>query len=349
MTDRVNRRVVAELGRLQVAGILTSREVGRISERYPTGAWDVVSLVRVFTILGAISAGAGALVMAGRHMNALRLLEGGLAVAIVLLIAGARWVRAQDMGRTAAAMEMAAGFAVQGLTTVLATDFSRGSDDWPALVGLQTVLLVAMAYALGNRLVLGHASVTAFAWFGGETGYVSGWGMYWLGMTYPLRFAAAGCAAMAIASAHAQWGGRYQSFARVYAHFGALVLHLALWFLSIFGDFADRVVNWHNDGERLAFTGVWAAVSVAFILTGARTGIGLLRSYGIVFLIVNVYTFYFQFIAGDWAALWWVHLLVAGGSLLAIGFRLETWLRPPPPGGQTRVRPGSDQGQTTSR
>jgi hypothetical protein len=341
MTDRVNRRIVAELGRLQAGGVLTAPEVQRIAERYPTGDWDIVSLVRVFTILGAIAAGAGALVMAARHMNALRLLEGSLAAAIVVLLAGARWIRARDMGRTAAAMEMGAGFAVQGLTTVLATDFSSGSDNWPALIGVQTLLLVAMAYALQNRLVLGHASVTAFVWFGGETGYVSGWGMYWLGMSYPLRFAAAGCAAMAIAWAHAQFGGRYQSFSRVYAHFGALVLHLALWFLSIFGNFRDYVVNWHNDGERLAFTGLWAAVSVAFILTGARTGVGLLRSYGIVFLIINVYTFYFQFVAGNWAALWWLHLLIVGGSLLAVGFRLESWLRPKP-AGQPGAKPAPD-------
>jgi hypothetical protein len=331
VNDGINRKVVAELGRLQAAGVLSACEVERIAERYPTGRWDVASLVRVFTILGAISAGAGMVVLAGEHFNTLRMAEVGLAAAIVLLVQGARWVRAADMRRTAAAMEMAAGFAVQGLTTVLAADFSRGSDNWPALLGVQTVLLAAMAYALSNRLILAHATVTCFVWFGGETGYVSGWGMYWLGMSYPLRFVVAGVVAMGVAWAHAQYGRRYQHFSRVYAHFGALVLNLSLWMMSLFGSFSDYQVRWDNNGERLAFTALWGAVSAASIFAGAWTGVGLLRSYGIVFLIINVYTFYFQFVAGDWAMLWWVHLLIVGGSMLAIGFRLERWLRPKTP------------------
>jgi hypothetical protein len=326
MNDGLNRQVAGELRRLEAAGILTPREAGRIAERYPTGEWGVLSLVRVFTILGAIAAAAGALIVAGQHMNALRVLEGVLAASIVLLLAGARWVRGKDMERTAAAMEMGAGFAVQGITTVLAIDFATGSRNWPPLVGIQTVLLAAMAYALGNRLVLAHATITCFVWFGGETGY--GWGMYWLGMNYPMRFSVAGTIALGVAWLHAVFGGRFQAFARVYAHFGALVLNLSLWMMSLFGDFADYEIRWHEESQRLAFTGLWAAVSIASIFAGARTGVGLLRSYGLVFLIINVYTFYFQFVAGDWAALWWVHLLIVGGSLLAIGFHLESWLRP---------------------
>jgi hypothetical protein len=327
MNNRPNQQVVSELRRLEAARVLTTADVQRISERYPTAAWDVVSLIRVFTVLGAISAGAGALILANEYMNTLRLVEGGLAAALVLLLAGAQWLaRTKQMGRTAAAMEMGAGFAVQGLTSVLAIDFSTGSHNWPALVGVQTVLLVAMAYALGNRLVLTHATVTAFVWFGGETGYASGWGVYWLGMSYPLRFAVAGVVSLALAWAHANVSGRYQPFARVYAHFGALVLHLALWMMSLFGAYENYQIAWNNPGQRLAFTAIWAVVSGAFLFAGARFGVGLLRSYGLIFLIINVYTFYFQFIAGDWAALWWLHLLIVGGSLLAVGFRLERWL-----------------------
>ena len=62
-------------------------------------------------------------------------------------------------------------------------------------------------------------------------------------------------------------------------------------------------------------------------LRGARLQIGLLRSYGLIFLIINVYTFYFQFVAGDWEHLWFIHLLIAGGSLIAVGFKLERWIR----------------------
>ncbi len=326
----INRGVVAELHRLEGTGILTPVQRQKIAVRYPTETWDIVSLVRVFTILGAISAGAGAVVLANQHFNTLRLLEVGLALAVMSLLAGARVVRAREMPRTAAAMEMGAGFAVQGFTTALAIDLSTGSKNWPSLVGIQTVVLAAMAYALTNRLVLAHAAVTCFVWFGGETGYVSGWGMYWLGMTYPMRFAIAGTIAMGVGWAHAEFDGPYQPFSRVYAHFGAFVLNVALWLMSIFGDFNldGSGSQRSSDAELVAFTVAWALVSVAFIFAGARWGIGLLRSYGVIFLIINVYTFYFQFVAAKSPEFWFVHLLIAGGTLLALGFQLERWLRP---------------------
>ncbi|STV57953.1 membrane protein [Klebsiella pneumoniae subsp. pneumoniae] len=38
-------------------------------------------------------------------------------------------------------------------------------------------------------------------WFGAETGYVSGWGAYWLGMNYPIRFVLFGGALLRSATA----------------------------------------------------------------------------------------------------------------------------------------------------
>ena len=262
-------------------------------------------------------------------IDALKLIEVGLLLAFGALLLAGRWLmRTRRMPRTGAAIELAAGFALQGLTTALAIDFSTGSKNWPALVGVQTVLLVGLAYLLNNRLVLAHACATAFVWFGGETGYESGWGMYWLGMTYPVRFLAAGIIILGVAWLHAERIPRYQAFSRVYGHAGALDLHLALWFLSVFGMYngADSF-RWDNDGERLLFTMVWAAVAGGFIFAGARLAIGLLRSYGLVFLIINIYTFYFQFVVVHSAEAWWLHLLLAGGSLVAVGFWLEKQLR----------------------
>jgi len=145
-----------------------------------------------------------------------------------------------------------------------------------------------------------------------------------------MRFVAAGAVSLVVAWLHARYGGPFQHFARVYAHFGSLVLHLSLWMMSIFGSFSDYRVKWDNPGERLAFTLIWAIVSLASLFAGARLQIGLLRSYGLIFLIINVYTFYFQFVAGDWEHLWFIHLLIAGGSLIAVGFKLERWIRQRP-------------------
>jgi hypothetical protein len=323
-----NAGVVSELIALQSAGVLDAKQVQSISERYPVGRWNVVTLVRWFTILGALCAGAGAVILATELVNALRLGEAGLALACGLLIFFARVVTARGLARTAAAMELGAGFALQGFTTALAVDFSTGSDNWPALIGVQAMLLLGLAYALNNRLVLIHATVCLFIWFGGETGYISGWGAYYLGMTYPVRFLAAALAALGVAYVHFRFIPRFQHFSRVWAHFGTLIGHLSLWFLSVFGYF-EETVRWSgNEAERVAFSAVWAGVSVACMLGGAKLGQQMLRGYGLVFLIINVYTFYFQFVVANSGELWFFHLLLVGGSMVGVGFWLERKLRP---------------------
>ena len=132
---------------------------------------------------------------------------------------------------------------------------------------------------------------------------------------------------LAVAWVHATSIPRYQSFTRVYAHFGALVMHLALWFLSVFGNFSDSASWSSSDAERLGFTVLWAAVAGGCLLAGGRYGLAWLRGYGLTFLIINVYTFYFQFVVIHSAELWWIHLLFSGGTLLALGFWLERRLR----------------------
>jgi hypothetical protein len=331
MNRRLNRRILAELDRLAARGILTTREAQRIAARYPTEPWDLLVLVRWFTILGTVTAGIGIVLLAKELINALRLGEIGLAGAVVGCVWLARWLaRAKRLEKTAAALEMAAGFALQGLTFLLAIDYATGSENWPALVGVQALLLGGLAYLLRNRLVLIHAAVCFFVFFGGETGYLSGWGAYWLRMTYPVRFLAAGLGFLVVAWLHASYlRGAYQSFARVYAHLGLLVANLALWFLAIFGYF-EKDVHWDgNAGQRVAFSVAWAIVSVASLWLAGTTGQRVLRAYGLSFLIINVYTFYFQFVVVDSAELWWLHLLISGGTLVWLGFWLERRMRRP--------------------
>jgi hypothetical protein len=230
--------------------------------------------------------------------------------------------------KTGAALEMMGGFALQGLTFLLAIDFSTGSKNWPALLGVQTLLLTAMAYVLRNRLILIHAAVCFFIFFGGETGYISGWGAYWLAMTYPVRFLGAGIMFLVVAWVHAtQMEDGYQGFSRVYAHLGLLILHFALWFMAVFGYFGEHVRWSAGAGERLAFTALWAVVSVACLAMAGVIGQRILRSYGLIFLIINVYTFYFQFVVFKSPEAWWLHLLLVGGSLVLVGFGLERRLR----------------------
>ena len=75
--------------------------------------------------------------------------------------------------------------------------------------------------------------------------------------------------------------------------------------------------------ERLAFSLLWALAAAGALAAGIRFGLKLLRGYGLVFLIINVYTFYFQFVVANSADLWFVHMLLVGGSMVVGGLFLE--------------------------
>jgi hypothetical protein len=329
--ETTHRRIHAELDRLVGAGILTQVARDRIGERYATGPVDLAVLARWFTLLGALSMAAGVTLLVHEHAGMWVAVEGGLSLLGAALLGGG-WIlrRRRAMVRTGSVLELLGGMAWQGLVVALAIHHSTGSKNWPALVGMLCVLAAAVAYAIGNRLLLVLAGVEAFVWFGGETGYASGWGAWWLGMTYPARFLAAGLAFLAVAWVHARRiPPPWQGFSRVYAHLGMLDLHLALWFLAVFGWF-DDVDRWSGTtGERLLFSLVWGAVSIGCVLAASRLGLRLLRGYGLTFLLIDVYTFYFQFVAWRSPEAWFVHLLILGGGLVAGGMLLERQLREP--------------------
>lgn len=330
MTAANHRAIRAELDQLVALKRVTPETRAQLAPRYPVAPWDVGALIRWFTLLGAVSFGAGVLILIPQVVKLQNAIDAGLALATVGFVALGLWLeQRRGLPKTGAALQLLGSFALQGLVVALAIRFSHGSDDWPALVGVCAAATGALAYALGHRLILAHALINAFVAFGGQTGYLSGWGAYWLKMDYPTRFALAGLVALALAWAHAQWlRGRYQGFSRVWAHFGLLVFNLALWFFALFG-FFDGPERYHWDdrtAQRLAFSALWAAVSSLSLLVGARFGLRMARGYGLTFLIIDVYTFYFQFVVAHSGALWFLHLLLVGGSLVALGVWLERWL-----------------------
>jgi hypothetical protein len=324
---RANGAIQADLRELVSLGVLDYSQMQKIAERYPTTRWDLIALVRWFTVLGAMTTAAGAVMLMPRLFDVQNLVDIGLAIAAVGGVAIGLWLeRRRQMPRTGSAVQLLGSFALQGLVVALAIRFSTGSDNWPGLVGICAVLTGALAYALPNRLILIQALANAFTFFGGETGYVSGWGAYWLGMDYPSRFIAAGLASIALAVEHARLlRGVRQGFARVYAHYGFLVLNLALWFFALFGFFDGHdYFSWDGrEGQRVVWSAVWAALSLGSFYAGARMNLRLVRGYGMTFLVINAYTFYFQFVVVPSAELWFLHLLIAGTSMVGLGVWLE--------------------------
>ncbi len=321
-----NARVRAELETLARIGVLTPRQLRQLGERYPSGAWNVAVLARISTVLGVLLVATGIVVMVREHLDWWLVSELSLGLCgIGLLVGGWFLKRRGGLPVPAEAAELGGAISLQALVWVLAVHHSTGSGDWPAVVGANTILAACIAYATANRLVLWLGCVYVFVWLGARSGYESGWGAYWLGMDWPLRYLALAVPSLGLAWWHSIVGrGRWTPFGRVYLHFGLLTANLSLWFLSLFGSYANGNIQWGGmESERLAFSVLWGVVSLGCILAAARTGLRLLRGWGLTFLVINLYTFYFQFLVVNSPGQWVLHLLVVGGSLLALGLNLE--------------------------
>ena len=156
---------------------------------------------------------------------------------------------------------------------------------------------------------------------------MSGWGAYFFGMNYPLRFACAGAYIAGLGYLHllAEAGplARYRNFSKAWISGGLFFTEMALWILSIFGNFGD-MHSYHYQseaGELLLFNCGWAALNAGLIYFGTSVHYRMLVGYGVTFAIIHAYTLFFHYIAPSFGVI--LSCFVAGGSALALVCFLE--------------------------
>jgi hypothetical protein len=103
---------------------------------------------------------------------------------------------------------------------------------------------------------------------------------------------------------------------------GLLYLFIALWILSIFGNFGD-MYSWYRARqiELLHWGLLFALAAIAAIAYGLKHDDYTSRAFGITFLFLNLYTKYFEFF---WdAAHKAIFFLIMAASFWLIGSRAE--------------------------
>lgn len=129
---------------------------------------------------------------------------------------------------------------------------------------------------------------------GAETGYLSGWGAYYLGMNYPLRFVLFGIILIA-GSSLLQYRPSFIPLRKTTLVMGLLYLFVALWILSIFGNYGDMNV-WYKvkQIELFHWSLLFGFFSVAAFIHGLKYDNVITRGFGLVFLFINLYTRFFE-------------------------------------------------------
>jgi hypothetical protein len=171
----------------------------------------------------------------------------------------------------------------------------HGSGHFSLLFLLSVFVYGILAWRMDSRLIWLFALVSLGSWFGTETGYQTHWHDYFLGMNYPLRFVLFGL--VLVGSCHIlknkKWFGRFWELTYVV---GLLYLFMSLWLLSIFGNYGNIDRWWHIRQISLFYWGIISgAVAACFMLYGLKTKDVIAREFGITFLLIFIYTKYFEY------------------------------------------------------
>lgn len=172
----------------------------------------------------------------------------------------------------------------------------NGQGHFSILFLLSVLVYGILAWKFHSRLIWAFALVSLGSWFGTETGYQADWSYYFLGMNYPLRFVFFGfllvMASFLMGRLH-----KLDMFRDLTYIIGLLYLFISLWLLSIFGNF-ETLEDWLLVKQtELFYWGIISVlISIGFTIYGLRQKDVIAREFGITFLLINLYSRYFEYL-----------------------------------------------------
>lgn len=157
-----------------------------------------------------------------------------------------------------------------------------------------------LGYFFKSKLIWAFALLSLGAWFGTQTSYLGKQNLYFLGMNYPLRFVVFG-ALLTACSWFFKQSNKFNFLFQSTYFIGLVYTFSALWLLSIFGNYAS-IDQWYKVSQySLLF---WAALSLficglTFFL-GFKFKDEMAREFGATFLIINLYSRFFEYFWESW-------------------------------------------------
>lgn len=173
---------------------------------------------------------------------------------------------------------------------------------------------------LQSPLIWTFSLLSLGGWLGAETGYLSGWGSYYFGMNYPLRFVLLGSILTGVSLLH--YTPRFRILQKTTLSIGLLYLFMSLWILSIFGNYGD-VGEWFKvkQIELFHWSLLFGLVAIGSIAHGLKYDNTITRGFGLVFLFINLYTRFFELF---WKPLHMaIFFAILGISLWFLGSKAE--------------------------
>lgn len=172
---------------------------------------------------------------------------------------------------------------------------SNNSGHFSILLLISFVIYAILGFLFKSNLIWLFALLSLGSWMGTETGYMSGWGAYYLGMNFPLRFVLFGSLLTAIALYLESKNWFHQLFKTTLV-MGLLYLFIALWLMSIFGNYGD-IHSWSQvkQFELFHWSFLFGFIALLSIFHGLKFENGITKGFGLTFLFINLYTRFFEY------------------------------------------------------
>ena len=332
-TKKQGRFLDEAIDRWEREGVLTPETAGNLRDSYSVRPFDWGGLAKysflIAVLCGVIAFSAAA--MDEELLEALaELVTASDAVSALLLgvLSGAAFrlgfVRRKKHPERVFSNEavlFAAVLLCAGAVVFLGRALDSGTGRYPLLFLLAAVLYGVIGAVFGSALVWVFALLSLGGWLGAETGYVSGWGAYYYGMSYPLRFLFFGGALIAV-SLYGMRSGRFAALRRSTFKVGLLALFLSLWVMSIFGNYSPG--NWRRGSvsELFFWSAAFGLAALGAVYYGLKRDDGAARGFGLTFFFINLYTKYFEYFWDDMHKAAFFLLLAA--SFWLIGRKAES-------------------------
>jgi len=196
------------------------------------------------------------------------------------------------------AIMLAAVFATAWAVAEIGIILDSGGGRFSILLLLACLIYLYIGWLTKSTMAWLFALISMGVWLDAATRYISGWGAYYFAMHYPLLFVAFGGLVTAAALNFESFKG-FKPLFGVTLKTGLFYLFMALWIMSIFGNSTGRF--WRRPGvfELVVFVLLFAAVAVWAIWLGMKKDSAVLRGYGLVFLLINIYTRFFEHFWGE--------------------------------------------------
>ena len=202
----------------------------------------------------------------------------------------------------------------------------NGSQHFSILLLISTIIYLVLGWLVKSKQIWIFGLISLAGWFGTETAYQTDWSNYFMGMNYPLRFMFFGAILFTVFQflKHIK---SFEIFYNVSTSIALLYLFCSLWLLSIFGNYGD-IDSWYSSdaSEHVLWMLILAFIAGGFLFHGLKYGYDKHREFGIFFIIINIYSRYFEFF---WAPMHkTIFFAILAISFWFIGKRAERfWLK----------------------